>query len=92
MSKNRFEQVDGPEPDAITLILSRQADGPKGRIHCPAAASGGRIEEDQISPDMPARDAFRSSIKLANEIRAALVVADPDGVWDAEWGALYRVA
>jgi hypothetical protein len=39
---------------------------------------------------LPAKDAFRSAVKLANELKAPLVVADPDNVWDAEWGTLYR--
>jgi hypothetical protein len=29
-------------------------------------------------------------VKLANEIKAPIVVMDPDGLWNAEWGALYR--
>jgi hypothetical protein len=90
MAKNRFEQVDEPQEDAITLSLRRADDGPKGWVKCPAFVTGGRLAEDQVSPELPAKDAFRSAVKLANEVRAALVVADPDGVWDAEWGALYR--
>lgn len=90
MARNRFEQVDELQPDAITLSLKKADDGPKGQIHCPAEISDGRLEGDQTSPDMPAKDAFRSAIKLANEIKAPLVVADPEGIWDKEWGDLYR--
>lgn len=90
MTKNRFEQVDEQQPDAITLTLRKHESGPTGQVHCPVAISSGRLEEDSTSPEMPAKDAFRSTIKLANELKAAVVVIDPDGVWEAEWGALYR--
>jgi hypothetical protein len=42
------------------------------------------------SDKMPAKDAFRSAVKLANEIKAAIVVHDPAAQWQAEWGDLYR--
>jgi hypothetical protein len=35
-------------------------------------------------------EAFRSAIRLANEIKAPIVVVDPDRVWNEEWGELYR--
>jgi hypothetical protein len=90
MTKNRFEQVDELQPDAITLTLRNKEGGAVGQVYCPAGCSGGRLQEDSTSPDLPAKDAFRSSIKLANELKAAMVVVDPEGVWQAEWGALYR--
>ena len=89
-SKNRFEQVDERQEDAITLSLSRKADAGVGWVHCPAALSGGRMAEDQTSGELPAKDAFRSAVKLANEMQAPLVVVDADNVWDGEWGVLYR--
>jgi hypothetical protein len=39
---------------------------------------------------VPAKDAFRGAVKMANEMKAAIVVLDPEGVWDPEWGDLYR--
>jgi len=39
---------------------------------------------------MPIKDAFRGAIQLANEIKAPVVVMDPDSLWQAEWGDLYR--
>ena len=35
-------------------------------------------------------EAFRSAIRLANEIKSPIVVLDPQGLWNAEWGDLYR--
>ena len=32
----------------------------------------------------------RGAVKLANELKLAIVVADPDGLWKKEWGELYR--
>jgi hypothetical protein len=90
MSKNRFEQVDEPQPDAITLALRKDGETAVGRVHCPAACSLGRLDADQVSGDLPAKDAYRSAIRLGNEVKAPVVIMDPDAVWDAEWGALYR--
>ncbi|HET9903345.1 MAG TPA: hypothetical protein VFQ27_06550 [Xanthobacteraceae bacterium] len=90
MTKNRFEQVEEPQDDAITLSLARAEDGEFGTVRCPAALTQGRLKEDAISPKLPLVEAFRSAIRLANEIKAPVVVLDPDNLWKAEWGALYR--
>lgn len=37
-----------------------------------------------------AKDALSGAVKLANELKLAIVVLDPDAVWKEEWGALYR--
>jgi hypothetical protein len=90
MAKNRFEQVDEVQPDAITLSLSKEGEQPTGRVIFPATASNGRLTEDSQSPPLPVRECFRAGVKLANEAKVAVVVMDPDGVWDAAWGDLYR--
>jgi hypothetical protein len=90
MARNRFEQVNEVQPDAITLVLKRDNDGASGSIVLPAAASGGRLATDQTSALLPAQDAFRGAIRLANDLKLAIVVCDPEGVWKAEWGDLYQ--
>ena len=90
MTRNRFEQVDEVQPDAITISLGKGDAGLCLQVHCPAALSGGRLAEDTTSRDMPLIEGFRSAVKLANEIKAPLVVIDPDGLWMPEWGTLYR--
>jgi hypothetical protein len=90
MAKNRFEQVDETQADAITLALTKRDGVPYGRVTCPAEVTGGKLKEDVVSDEMGAVDAFRSAIKLANEIKAAVVVVDPDGAWQPEWGVLER--
>ena len=89
-AKNRFEQVDEVQPDAITLQLSRDSTGTTGQVIFPAAASEGRLSTDSVSPKLPAQDSFRTAVKLANESKLPVVVLDPDGVWSPEWGELYR--
>jgi hypothetical protein len=89
MAKNRFERVHEVQPDAITLSLSRSSGGEVGSVIFPASASGGRFSEDKVSKELPAVDSFRSAIKLANEMKVAIVVMDPDGVWKENWGDLY---
>jgi hypothetical protein len=90
MAKNRFEQVDEPQDDAITLALGKGDDGTFGTVNCPATLTGGRLKADVLSGKLAAVDAFRASIKLANEMRAPIVVLDPEGLWQEEWGTLYR--
>jgi hypothetical protein len=89
MVKNRFERVTEIQPDAITLSLTRSSNGEVGSVIFPASASGGRFSEDKISGELPAIDSFRSAIKLANEMKVAIVVMDPDRVWKDSWGDLY---
>ena len=91
MAKNRFEQVDEIQPDAITLALKKDDDGKEvGAVVFPASASGDRMTEDRISPNLPIVESFRSAVRLANEMKVALVILDPEGLWKAEWGDLYR--
>jgi hypothetical protein len=90
MGKNRFEQVDEIQPDAITLSLMKDGDREGGIVHFPVSASSGRLTEDHVSGKLAAQDSFRAAVKLANSMKVAIVVMDPDGVWQGEWGDLYR--
>lgn len=90
MPRNRFEQVDEIQPDAITLTLAAGDDGAVGTVTCPAALTNGRFPADLTAGPGPAKDAFRHAIKLGNEFKAAVVVVDPETKWDPEWGDLYR--
>ena len=86
---NRFEQVDEVQPDAIALVLEQRGDGRWAKVYCPASAHSA-LQEDKISADMAPKDALASAVKLANELKLAIVVVDPDGGWKKEWGELYR--
>jgi len=87
--KNEFEKVDSVQPDAITLELMAQDGVQFGVVHCPASASGGRLPKDYKSQPMPGKEAIKSAIKLANDMKAAIVILDPQELWPAEWGTLY---
>ena len=39
---------------------------------------------------MPAKDTFSGTLRLANQLKIAIGVPGPDGVWKKEWGELYR--
>jgi hypothetical protein len=90
MTKNRFEQVDEPQPDAITLTLIQKSDGQVGIVHCPKTAAPGQLPVDLTSQEMPARDAFVGAIQLANAKKIPIVVIDNDNIWKSEWGELWR--
>jgi hypothetical protein len=90
MPRNRFEKVDEQQTDAITLKLWKEKDQTVGTVTCPAELSSGKLAADQTSETLPAKDAYRSAIRLANTIKAPIVVLDPQALWEAEWGDLYR--
>ena len=87
---NRFEQVDEAVGDAINVLLVQRADGQWAKVFCPASARED-LKEDRLSDVMPPTDALSNAVKLANELKLAIVVVDPHGVWKKEWGELYRV-
>lgn len=87
---NRFEKVDELQEDAISIILEQRAEGQWAKIHCPRAAVQGRLPKDYNSPDMPPVDALATAVKLANDLKAPIVVVDRDGIWKKQWGELYR--
>lgn len=88
--KNRFEQVDEPAEDAMTLRLVHDGEKMYGLVTCPKAATGGRLPKDFSSGELPLKEAIRSAVKLANDFKAPLVVMDEHGLWQADWGELYR--
>jgi hypothetical protein len=86
---NRFEQVDEIVGDAITIILEQRPDGQWAKVFCPASAHDALLE-DRMSESLAPKDALAGAVKLANELKLAIVVLDPDAVWKWEWGELYR--
>ena len=90
MGRNRFEQVDELQPDAINLTLMQKSDGQVGMIHCPKTAAPDRLPADLTSQEIPARDAVIGAIELANTRKLPIVVIDRDNIWKAEWGDLWR--
>lgn len=87
---NSFEQVDETPSDALSLILARDGEKQSGTLVCPASAAPGRLPKDFRSAEMPLKESFRAAVKFANDFKVAMVVVDPDGLWQAEWGTLYR--
>ncbi len=90
MAKNRFEQVDDFQPDAISLKLVKKDDGEVAIIHCPKSAAPDQLPADLTSKEMPVRNAVIGAIQLANAKKLPIVVIDPDRLWTGEWGELWR--
>lgn len=87
---NRFEQVDEPAEDAMTLTLARDGEKMTGTVSCPSAATAGRLPKGFNSGEMPLKESIRAAVRMANDFKLALVVLDRDGLWQADWGTLYR--
>jgi hypothetical protein len=90
MARNRFEQVDELQPDALNLTLMQKSDGQVGVIHCPKTALPDALPADLTSEEIPVRDAMTGAIELANAKKIPIVVIDRDNIWKAEWGDLWR--
>ncbi|MBR1155221.1 hypothetical protein [Bradyrhizobium sp. JYMT SZCCT0428] len=90
MAKNRFEQVDEIQPDAINLTLINKGDTQVGIVHCPKTAAPDRVPADMTSAEVPALQAVGAAVELANSKKIPIVVIDPDKVWKSEWGDLWR--
>ncbi len=86
---NRFEQVDEVVADAITIVLSQRPDGKLAKVVCPKSAHES-LPLDRMTEPMAPKDALSGAVRLANQLKLAIVVLDPDGAWKPEWGALYR--
>ena len=90
MAKNRFEQVDELQPDAINLTLIQKSDGQVGIVHCPKTVAPDELPSDLTTPEIPVRDAVVGAIQLANSKKLPIVVIDRDNIWKSEWGDLWR--
>ena len=90
MARNRFEQVDELQPDAINLTVIQKSDGQVGIVHCPQTAAHDRLPADLTSPEIPVRDAVVGAIQLANSKKIPIGVIDRDNIWNSEWGDLWR--
>jgi hypothetical protein len=86
---NRFEQVDQVVGDAVTVVLSQRADGQWATVVCPKSVHES-LTADRVTEPMAPQVALSGAVKLANQLKIAIVVQDPDGVWKKESGELYR--
>jgi hypothetical protein len=86
---NRFEQVDEVVADAVTVILAHAQDRPWATVVCPKSAHKS-LAADRLTEPMAPNDALSGAVRLANQLKIAIVIQDPDGVWKSEWGELYR--
>jgi hypothetical protein len=91
MAKNEFEKVDSLQTDALTLELVARDGMQFGIVHCAASATNGRLPKDYSSGELAGQEAFRSAIKLANELKVPIVIFDPQDIWPADWGTLFVV-
>jgi hypothetical protein len=73
----------------VTIVLSQRPDGQWATVVCPKSAHKSLIA-DRVTEPMPPKDVLSGAVRLANQLKIAIVVQDPDGVWKPEWGELYR--
>lgn len=54
----------------------------------PAERPHPSLNVDRISKLIAPKDALSGAVRLANQLKLAIVVVDADGVWKKEWGDL----
>ncbi len=89
MGRNRFEQVDEVQPDAINLTFSKKGDAEVGVMYVPKTAAA-RLPADLTSEEAPAEKALVAAIQFANSRKIPIVVIDHDNIWKSAWGDLWR--
>jgi hypothetical protein len=45
---------------------------------------------DRVTERAPPKDSLSGAVQLANQLKIAIVVQNPDDVWKREWGELHR--
>jgi hypothetical protein len=82
---NRFEQVDEVVADAITISLSQTPEGQGAKVFSPKSVHESLVA-DRMTEPAPPKDTLSGAVRLANQLKVAIVVIDPDTVWKAKWG------
>ena len=91
MPANRFELVDEPQANAITLSLSERGGEAFGRVPCPAELAPGIRSMISSVTNWRRRMPSVMAVRLANEPRAPMIVVeDAAGVWQEERSVHYR--
>ena len=93
-SSNRFEKVDDPRPDNVTLVLWDQDGQAHGHVLGPVAAESGEPPLVFAGEDatLSAYEALAIACHLGNELGRHVVVIDPQRVWQPGWGQLQSPA
>jgi hypothetical protein len=89
---NRFEQVDEPKPDAVTVTMWDQNGQAAGHVIGPVDVEHAKPPLVFAGQDgsLMAFQALVIGCQLANELHRKVVVIDPKGLWKSEWGQLER--
>jgi hypothetical protein len=75
--------------DGVTIVLSQRAHRQWAAVVCPKSAHESLIA-GRVTERTPPKDALSGAVQLANQLKIAIVIRNPDGVWKKEWGELHR--
>jgi hypothetical protein len=89
-SSNRFDQVDGPRSDAVTVMLRDEDGNARGEVVGPAEGGDGAPLAAGQDGSLTAFQAVVVGCQMANELRRRVVIVDPGGLWRTDWGQLQR--
>lgn len=91
-SSNRFEQVDEPQPDAVTVTMWDDSGQARGHVIGPVDVEHSKPPLVFAGEDgsLMAFQALVIGCHLANEFHRKVVIIDPKGVWKPDWGQLQR--
>jgi hypothetical protein len=87
---NRFEQVDAPKPEAVTVRLWDDGGEARGETAGPTDAEGAAPLGLGQDGSLTAYQARVIGCQMANELGRRVVIVDPNGLWQTDWGQLQR--
>jgi hypothetical protein len=88
--RNRFQKVTEPQPGCVTVSLYEANGTARGDAVGPTQFEGSSLTTVMTPQDgsLTAAQAVGSGIRLANRFGVKVVVIDPNGLWDSNWGEL----
>jgi hypothetical protein len=88
---NRFQKVDEPQGDCVTVSLYEVDGVVRGDASGPTQWNSGSLVTEITRQDgsLTAEQAVASGISLANRLGVVMVVVDPHNLWDTAWGELW---
>jgi hypothetical protein len=89
---HRYEQVDHPSNNAVTLSFGTIGGRDRGGVIGPTKLICGRQMTARTPKpgSLTPTKAFAIAEELADHLGLPLVVVDPNAIWNPVWGELYR--
>jgi hypothetical protein len=92
-SSYRFERVDYPPEDAVTVRVFQLAGDTVAEVSWPPQAEHGRIISPAMGRPRPVRQALDEAgdAHRKHSLRRVVVMIEDESLWQSEWGTLFSL-